>query len=227
MGTISADTFRRIYLLYLLGRFRQGPYGLMRLQKVTYVSERGDSPVQPFKYKKYFFGQYSDQLDDIKDQLASMGYLVATPLDTATVLKFVPPGTEKALEINLGGNRFFVRDRGELAYYRRVLESFSSSLPSLIDRAVAEYGYLKEEELLRRCYQFPEFVGRKEGDVILDSNLPESIDIGLPDEECEDLELAMNPRFVVSMTRLVAALEETDVDWTKVREVKTLRTRGA
>jgi hypothetical protein len=151
-----------------------------------------------------------------------MGYIVAVPLDTARVVRFTLPEGQEPIEINFGGNRLFLRDRTNLPYFRQVLESLPGSLPRLIDDAVQEYGYLREEDLLTRCYQFPEFVGLKDGDIVIDSNLPEAIEVSLSDEECEDLDLAMSPKFMVSMTRLVTAIEEADIDWTTVRKVESL-----
>jgi len=72
MGRISASTLRRIYLLYLLSRFEKGAFGAVRVQKVTYISER-EAPTKVFGYKRYHFGEYSQTLDDLKDQLESMG----------------------------------------------------------------------------------------------------------------------------------------------------------
>jgi hypothetical protein len=227
MGTISADAFRRIYLLYLLGRFQRGSFGHVRLQKVAYVAERDYPQFRPFKYKRYHFGQYSEQLNDLKDQLASMGYVAAVPLHASRVIRFKVPQSEEVVEINFGGNRYYVREGSSLAYYREVLAAISPSVPSAIERAVHDYGYLKEEELLKRCYQFPEFIGLADEDIIFESTLGDTVEIDLPDEECEELEAAMNPRFVISMSRLATALEETDLDLTKVRKLEQLPVLGA
>jgi len=218
MGTISADTFRRLYLLYVLAQFPRGSFGLKRLHKVAYIPERDRESVRPFEFKKHLYGQYSESLDDIKDQLISMGYVAAVPLDTAVVASLDLPG---------GGNRFFVTERSNLPLYRQLLVGVSSGLPGLIDRAVREYGYKREKELVALCYEFPEFAAAKEGDVIFESNLPEHIDVNLSDDECEDLELSLKPELVIPMVRLAEALDETDLDWNKVQEVERLPVPGS
>lgn len=224
MGKISADTLRRIYLLYLLGQFQNGSYGLIRLQKVAYISERDTAPVKPFTYRKHLFGEYSDELDDYKDQLAAMGFIGVVPLDTANVAT-IPIGDE-SVEYNLGGNRLYLRD-SNLVRYETVLDSYSATMVLRIRRAVSDYGYLPQQELLDKCYAFPEFAGLKEGETIYESNLPDLIEVDLPDDECDDLELAMNPEFVMSMSRLNDALDEKMIDWSRVGTVEQLRVPGS
>lgn len=210
MGTISADTFRRLYLLYLLAQFQRGSFGLKRLHKVAYIPEREDKSLRPFEFRKYFYGQYSESLDDIKDQLISMGFVAAVPLAAREA------GPDQQ------GNRFFVTEHANQPLYRRVLVAVSPGLPRLMEGVVREYGYKVEKELVDLCYHFPEFVAAKDGEVIFSSNLPEHMDVNLPEDECEDLELALKPELVIPMVRLADALDETDIDWSKVQEVERL-----
>jgi uncharacterized protein YwgA len=215
MGTISADTFRRLYLVYLLAQFQRGSFGLKRLHKVAYIPEREDESLRPFEFRKYFYGQYSDSLDDIKDQLISMGFVAAVPLRPREA------GPDQQ------GNRFFVTERANWPLYHRVLAAISPGLPRLMQRVVKEYGYKVEKELVDLCYQFPEFVAAKDGEVIFSSNLPERMEVNLSEDECEDLELALKPELVVPMVRLAEALDETDIDWDKVQEVERLPVPGS
>ena len=50
MGTISKDTFKRLYLLYTIGRFKEGVYGLLRLNKVVYFGLK-DAGLKAFGFK--------------------------------------------------------------------------------------------------------------------------------------------------------------------------------
>jgi hypothetical protein len=221
MGSISADTFRRIYLLYLLAKFQNGAYGLKRVHKVAYIPERSPGALRPFAFRKHLFGQYSETLDDIKDQLISMGYVTADPLATATIVKM---GKH---EFNLGGNRFFARVRNRRHHYRSILAAVSPEVPMLIDNAVREYGYRKEQELVDACYQFPEFQDTPAEELIFDANLPDRIEIDLPEDECSDLELSFNPAFIESMIRLNEALETQPIEWGKVRKAEDLSAANA
>ena len=220
MGKISAFTLRRVYLLYLLGRFQRGAYGLKRVHKVAYIAERESKAIRPFEFKRYHFGQYSESLDDIKDQLQSMGFVAALPLDTAWTLKIEDE------DYTLGGNRFIVTDQSEMEFYRRVLAAVSEDLPRTIDDAVNRYGYLTERRLMELCYAFPEFQGLGQGEVIFESNAPDQIEIDLSDDECDDLELSLRPELVVQMLRLTEVLERTDIDWDKVTHVERLPLSG-
>jgi hypothetical protein len=48
----------------------------------------------------------------------------------------------------------------------------------------------------------PRFLESEEGDVLLEENLKERIDVDLPDDDCEDLELSLDPKFISAMTHL-------------------------
>ena len=221
MGSISADTFRRIYLLYLLAKFQNGAYGLKRVHKLAYITERSSGALRPFEFRKHLFGQYSDTLDDIKDQLISMGYVVADPLATATVVKM---GKH---EFNLGGNRFFTRDRNRRHHYRSIIAAVSPEAPRLIDNAVREYGYRKEQDLVEACYQFPEFQDTPDEELIFGANIQDRIEIDLPEDECADLELSFNPAFIESLIRLNEALETQPIEWEKVEKAEGLSASNA
>jgi len=221
MGVISAATFQRLYLLYLIGAFRNGVYGSKRLHKVAYIPARKPDAIRPFEFMKYLYGQYSDTLDDIKDQLNSMGYIVAVPLDTAEIVKF------KKHEFNLGGNRFILQGSAMRGRHRKALAAISLDLPQLIDEAVEEYGYLKEQDLVNACYRFPEFQDASDGNLIFAGNVSDQVEIDLSDDECADLEIALNPVFIETMLRLDKALETQPIEWGKVQKAEGLSAPNA
>jgi hypothetical protein len=184
VGRISADTLRRLYLLNVIAAFPRGSYGLVRLQKVAYIAQRGSKQPKPFKYKKYHLGQYSEELDTVKDQLCSMGYVAALPLDTAKSLTLkLPDGS--VFELPMGGNRFVIADGEMMDFYQLALAQVYPSLPESISSAVEEYGFLKEAELIDKCYAFSE-VQRTEFDkVIVESDLPAWIEAKeLSEDDC-------------------------------------------
>ena len=111
-------------------------------------------------------------------------------------------------------------DKANTAAYGLALAAVDSDLPRLIRAAVNDYGYKPEAELIKLCYDFEEFKGKPMGALILGSSVPNEIEVDLPDEECDDLELSMNPQFVVSMSRLSNALQETSIDWDRVKQVE-------
>lgn len=55
---MSVETFQRLTLLYVIGRFEDGVYSNFRLQKVLYYGTRDAEPV-PFTFYHTAYGQYS------------------------------------------------------------------------------------------------------------------------------------------------------------------------
>jgi len=202
LGYISADVFRRLYLLCLVAAFDNGVYGALRLQKVAYAIER-EMLKKPFQFKHAPYGQYSEDLEDIKEQLISMGYISAVPL-----------GASKK------GNRYVLTERAMVDRFNTVLESFDRDLKNRILQIVREIGYLEERELRRYAYNFEEFIDSDMNDILLESNLPDMLKVeGLSEDDCDELELALIPTFITSMNKIAQGLEESDINWDKVREV--------
>lgn len=206
--TISKETFKKLFLLYTTSLFRDGVYGKKRLHKIVYIIER-DFELKPFEFKKYFYGQYSDAMDDIQDQLLSMGYLTAYPLETTSPEQ--------------SGNKFELADKDLVQYYSAFMEKINSGLTKKVNETVNEYGYLKEEELVEKAYSFPEFIHAKPEEIICREELPERIQVrDLSEEDIEELEISFNPRFVNLLNRLDNALEQNEFDPQKVKKVVEL-----
>jgi hypothetical protein len=219
LGSISKAAFRRIYVLYLLGQFPAGSYGAKRLQKLAYLPER-HAKVRPFSFVRHHFGQFSEELDDTKDQLITMGYVAALPLDTARVTTLTI-GDNK-YELMEGGNRFFLRGTDNLAAVGRALRAADPTLPGLIQNAVQTYGFKREQEIIDYCYGLPEFQDKALGELVLGANVEERIQLDLSDDECDDLELSMTPQFVVAMADIAKAMESSTLDFEKVKQVDFL-----
>jgi len=202
LGYISSDVFRRLYLLCLVAAFDNGVYGALRLQKVAYAIEREMSK-RPFQFKHAPYGQYSEDLEDIKEQLISMGYLSAVPLGASSK-----------------GNRYILTEKAVKDHLYDLLESFNRGLVDRILQVVREIGYLQEKELRHYAYTFEEFIDSDINDILFESNLPDMLEAeGLSEDDCDELELALTPTFITSMNKIVQGLEESDIEWDKVRKV--------
>lgn len=202
MGCISSDVFRRLYLLCLVAAFDNGVYGALRLQKVAYAIERETSK-KPFQFKHAPYGQYSEDLEAIREQLISMGYISAVPLGASDK-----------------GNRYVLTERAIKDHFNTLLESFDRDLKNRILQVVREIGYLEEKELRRYAYTFEEFINSDMNDILFESNLPDTLEAeGLSEDDCDELELALTPTFISSVNKIVQGLEESDIDWDKVRKV--------
>lgn len=185
MGTISKDTFKRLFLLYTIGRFKDGVYGLLRLNKVVYFALK-DARLKPFRFKRDLYGQHSEDLDTINEQLLSMNYTKATPFESSQ------------------GNKYSLTDKKNIRFHSLAMSRIDTKLKEKIDKAVKTYGYLTEDELLDKAYSDPEFreAIKKDIHVLFGENLPREIPVDLSDDDCEDLELSLDPNFINAMTYL-------------------------
>jgi len=207
-GSISKETFKKLFLLYIVSKFQRGVFGKKRLHKIVYIIER-ESDLKPFEFKKYHYGEYSDPLDDIQDQLLSMGYLVAAPLDT------------KSAEHS--GNIFELADKDLEQYYSVFMEKINPQLKEKIDTSIRDYGYLPESELLELAYSFPEFVHAGFDSLIFPEQMPARFKIeDVKEEDIEELEISLNPRFINLLNQLDNAFEQSEFDPKKVKKVVKL-----
>jgi len=212
---ISADTFRRIYLLAIIAGFSRGVYGGKRLQKVTYLTERKRPSLRPFEFKKYIYGQFSETLEEVKEQLISLGLIAALPLHTS--MKMTTKLDDRIGEWLEGGLRYVVTDQQAVA---SLLESFLAMSPELVSAirsTIKEFGYLPEQELIERCYDLPEFKKTDFEELLLEANLPAKVETtNLNEDSCEELDMALSPNFIVSMKRIADGLEDSRLDIEKV-----------
>jgi uncharacterized protein YwgA len=215
---IPADVFRRIYLFTIIGKFDNGVYGAKRLQKVTYISERSAESPRPFTYKKYHYGQFSDQVQNTKEQLISLGFVKTVPLDTSRNLKINIADTD--WEFQDGGNRYVACDKDNLLLYESIASKSYPKLMELTNQVINNYGYLKEPDLISRCYDFEEFKNKNDGEVIYETNLPEWVQVpGLSNDDCEDLILSFTPSFIDFARKITDGLERTTIDWENIEKV--------
>lgn len=200
MGCISRDTFKRLVLLYILGQFEQGSYGLKRLQKIAYFIQR-DLNLKPFTFEKGYYGQYSEDLDEIKDQLISMGSIYVSPLATGR------------------GNKYESTLKGRQDYYGSLTSSFDG-VQEQIQQVVEEWGYKPEDEIIERAYGLDDLESMEDFEIIEESNLSDRINLeGVDKDECDELELAFNPIFIDAMRRIAAGLEESKLEIDKVKKI--------
>lgn len=215
MSTLSRETFKRLVVLGTIASFRDGVYGAKRLQKVVYLGTRAET-IRPFPYFKHHYGQYSEELEDTKDQLLSMRLICAEPIKTKRGVRV--------------GETFYPCESGNI--YRltqrpgRLHELFARANPNLsraIDLAVTQYGYLSEATLIEIVYSLPEFQGKKANELVIDADLPERVPVELDEEECDELELSLNPKLLYGASWILTGLERTDLDFTALETVTKAR----
>lgn len=202
MSYISVNAFKRLFLLTIIAAFDNGVYGSLRLQKVAYAIEREISK-KPFQFKHAPLGEYSGELEDIKEQLIAMGYIGAVPIGASD-----------------RGNRYFLTERAMKDRFNALLERFDQDLVNRILQVVKEIGYLPEKELRHYAYTFEEFIDSDMNDILFESNLPDMLETEeLSEDDCDELELVLTPTFITGVNKIVQGLEESAIDWDKVRKV--------
>jgi len=206
MGTISKNTYRRLFLLYLIGRFKDGVWGATRLNKVVYFSTK-ELKYVPFEFQKSNFGQFSEQLRDENDLLLSMGHLSISRFET---------------DEGNRGNRYYLSDPRVLGFYQVPISHILKNDLTKVDQAVDEMGYLQWPKLLERAYEDPTLQKASEGEIILRERLPDEFKVNLSEDDCEDLELSLNPDFIQAMTLIDRGLERSRIDLDKVKKVVKL-----
>ena len=83
-----------------------------------------------------------------------------------------------------------------------------------------QHGYKPEQELLDICYSFPEFKAAQDGEVIVSSDLTDRISVDLNEDDCDSLELALAPEFVVALFKIADGLEHSAIEWNKVKVIE-------
>ncbi len=203
MGCISKDTFRRLVVLYLIGKFyKHAVYGRLRLQKVLYFGEEG-SELAPFTFKHTSEGQYSYQVWDVARELTRIGYLKSFLLS----------------EDNARGERLQLHDATTQKDYNAALTALSPDLKNRIDKSIDTYGYLRTEDLVRIAHEDPRLRQVPLGEILIEENLPDMVEGSLSPEDCDDLELALNLKFIGSVRKVVDAARQGDFDPDKVKRV--------
>ncbi len=220
MGTISATTFKRLLALNLVARYQKGIYGGLRFQKVMYLAERQtESGNHAFTYARHHYGQFSHELECIKEQLISMDYIKVSSLNTSRMVTLtLPDGAEVPLQT--GGNRYSIPGQLDLLHYVVMLDKVDHFRANAMTDAVESYGYYTEKKLIDLCYDLPEFHEVEPDQIFFESNLPDRIEVPIDDEDCDDLELALNHEFVSSLAKISEGLEQTTIDWETLQNLE-------
>lgn len=200
MSHISKKTMRRLVVMYLVGKFTKGVYSSFRFQKVLYCALKS-AELRPFPYRHTEFGQYSNEAEAVLRELISIRYIEASELSQS---KF-------------SGTGFRVNDKDDFNYYVEMIGKIAGELQKQIDASVKLYGYMSQDDLDHQAHSEPELKSTPLYGMLFDDNLDDEMAVNLSDEECEDLELALNPRFIAAMEHIVDALDDLDFDTEKVK----------
>lgn len=205
MGTVPREVIERLVVLYIIESFEKGVFGRVRLQKVAYFALRNASE-KPLSFVVWNHGEYSPEIPVVVEQLASMGYIAACPLDTGE-----------------HGNLYRPTSKASLAHHTEMLANYSEVLKKAIDESIEEYGYKPQEELLEAAHEDELYLLADFAQTLFASNLPEMVEIpGITEEEADELALSLDPGFVCAARDIVRAFHESGVDFDTVQEAENL-----
>ncbi len=194
MGKLSKDTIKKIALLYTINKAKKAIYSNFRLQKILYFCTK-DSETKPFTFKHTENGQYSFEVAEIASELEEIGFVKSEPLD----------GEHNGLQWSVNNKKI----ANEISI---LLESISSDLKGCIDDKFDTYQYLKQKKLDKVAHSDEDLLSTPFNSVIFYGNLPEFVDVDIPDDEIDDLELAFNSKVISAIRELFNKIENNEID---------------
>lgn len=188
---MSMETFQRLTLLYLIGKFESGVYSSFRLQKVLYYGTRDSEPV-PFTFYHTEYGQYSREA-------AAMLTLM---LDCGLV-------EQESLLSERAGSHW---RHGAVMDAAAVRRQFTAGFPEVargLNGSVKKYGYLAQTALDEAAHADPILAEIPAGKVLLKGAKRKFVDTELAGADAEELEIMLSPGVLLSLNQLAVAFAQS------------------
>ena len=205
MGRLSKNTFKKLVLLYLTNQFDDGIYTSYRFQKLLYFSIK-NLKKHPFAFNHTRNGQYSYNARRIKDSLASIEVLDKTELSNA----------------KRTGHKWRIADNEASQYFASILPKIDKVIADSIDKNISIFGHLKNDELVAKAEADELLRSTPMGQILFEEELQDYINVDLDEDECEEIELALNADFIQSIENLVDAIETTPFEVGMVKVVESI-----
>lgn len=197
MANIKRETIRSLAVLRVLFLWQHGAYGPVRLHKTMFAADRASSQ-HIFTYKKYYLGQYSQNISDALNTLQSAGRLKSIYDGPAERLKAV-----LSLESILKIKKLF--SRGFPEWEKKLKEAFSV------------WGYLTNDQILKKAHEDATYTETIHDQIILESTLPAIVSVpSLDDEDAEELNDLVDDRlvpFLKGRIQKACKIPAADINW--------------
>jgi hypothetical protein len=92
-------------------------------------------------------------------------------------------------------------------------------MASAVDKGVDQFGYLRRDDLVAAAEDDDLLKKTPMGKALFEENLPDYVDVPLGAEDCQDLELGLDPKFVNSMRKLIQGVESGEIPLEQWRTV--------
>ena len=170
MAVLTKKTVQRLAVLHALSRWRRGAYGPLRLHKTLFFADKENDPGwRVFAFKRYYLGQYSDEIADSLNELRGLNRI-----------RSVYDGPSERLRAELP---IAARTRIDL-FFRRYFSDWYSSLGVAFDK----WAYLNNDTILERAHDDSTYVSSQHGQLIFPSFDAANVEFsGLTDRMAERL----------------------------------------
>jgi uncharacterized protein YwgA len=199
MAVLSKATIQRLALLRALSMWRHGAYGPVRLHKTLFFADRDNDPEwRLFTFKKWWLGQYSDEVSEKLNDLQEAGRIHC-----------VYDGPSERIQADLSSST-----TREL---RQFFDSFFPKWSTALKSAFKTWAYLSNDDIITKAHDDTSYTKSKHGDIILESFDSECVTFErLDDEVAENLSDLVDVRLQTGLLKRLSASVEKPIkseDW--------------
>jgi hypothetical protein len=211
MAKLTKSTIHRLAVLRALSLWQRGAYGALRLHKILFAADK-HSTSKLFTFKKYYLGQYSEDVSEALNALRSAGRLRASFDGPAERLIPIIAPVSAA----------------------RIDKLFTAGFPKwmrALRGAVQEWGRLSHDNVLKKAHEDATRTENTHDHVIFASTLPDLVDVpGLSAEAAEELTDLVDEKLSSTLRERPTAAAKAPVhasNWRQAYFGESPRTRKA
>lgn len=203
MATLSKQTIQRLAVLHTLALWKSGAYGPVRLHKTLFFADKdaADDRWRLFGFKKWWLGQYSDEVASVLNDLQHAG----------------------RVETIYDGPSARIRARISAQMRRRIggfFDEYFAEWSMALLPAFRKWAYLSNDSIITRAHDDATYKTTDHGELIFSSFASQEVEFqGLDDECAEQLSDFVDAKLHNVLRRRVAlAAERTpqSEDWRQV-----------
>jgi len=180
MANLPKKTVQKLAVLYALTLWQRGAYGAFRVHKTLFYADKG-KPKHLFTFKRYHYGQYSDDVVTVLNSLQRSGRLTVHFDGPSERLKPMIP--HEALH--------------------KIESLLKKNLPDWfcgLRKSFRELGYLKNDDIMEIAHDDETYTEVEHDKVIFESSLRESVPFEDLDQEwAEKLNDLVDAKFTATL----------------------------
>lgn len=202
MAVLSKATVQRLAVLRTLSMWRRGAFGPLRVHKTLFFADRDiGNKWHLFTFKRWFLGQYSDEIAESLNALKQAGRITA----------YYDGPSERISGDLLDSEKTLV-----LAFFSDYFPDWEKNLLP----AFRQWAYLTNDRIVKKAHDDPTYTTTKHGETILKSFHSSVVEFeGLSDEDAETLSDIVDIRLQNGLRKGIAAAADKpiiDEDWNAI-----------